>query len=172
VPERRARGRAPELARLTADDPVDETAWVLCVGALNRAGRHADALAAVARARRALAEIGLDPGPELAAAQADVLAGPATARRTSPPVSPAETRDPVRYTPDGATAYAEQSGAQRVVTPRRCSPSIPVVPAVPAGPGDVVVGVAGCEDLAAGLAAQSAVGCLRSGCGARPLPDG
>lgn len=100
-----------ELARLTVDDPLDEPVWVLYVNGLHRVGLQADALTAVASARRALAEIGLDPGPELEAAQANVLAGPAAARPSFPP-SPTGTRETVRYTQDGATAYADLSAGR------------------------------------------------------------
>ena len=108
-----------ELARLTADDPLDEPAWVLFVTASHRVGLQADALAAVSRARTALADVGLDLGPELRAVQASVLAGPAAAGATvatpsAPrPADPLPAPLPVRYTADGSTAYLELS-ADRV----------------------------------------------------------
>ncbi len=100
-----------ELARLTTDDPLDEPAWVLYVTGLHRAGLQAAALTAVARARNALAEVGLDPGPELEAAQASVLAGSAAPRPVSPPDDSTTVVGPVRYTVDGSTAYSELSGS-------------------------------------------------------------
>ncbi|MFW0792979.1 BTAD domain-containing putative transcriptional regulator [Gordonia sp. CPCC 205515] len=88
-----------ELAGLTAADPADESAWVDYVVALHRSGRHAEALETVARARHALGEVGLDPGPALRAAQARVLE----------PESVAPTAhiddSPPQYTPDGRTAF-------------------------------------------------------------------
>ncbi len=56
--------------------PHRERLWALLVRALLAADRRADALRAFQRSRRALAEIGLDPGPALSAAEAEVLAAP------------------------------------------------------------------------------------------------
>ena len=64
-----------ELAALVEDHPLRERLRVLLVKALYAVGRQADALAAYARARRYLAdEVGLEPGPELRAVEAAVLA--------------------------------------------------------------------------------------------------
>jgi pimeloyl-ACP methyl ester carboxylesterase/DNA-binding SARP family transcriptional activator len=87
-----------ELARATAADPLDEPGWVTYVTALHRSQRQAEALDAVRRARAALGEVGLDPGPALVAAQASVL-------RVEPAPPPAAVVPVPRYTPDGATAY-------------------------------------------------------------------
>jgi len=63
-----------ELEVLANDDPTQERTWCLLVSALASSGRHADALNALARARRALAlELGIGPGPELLALEHDVL---------------------------------------------------------------------------------------------------
>jgi len=73
-----ATGRAAEaiehLERLVARTPTDEHRWALLVNALGAAGRGADALDAYQRAFRALREVGVDPGPELRAAEREVLA--------------------------------------------------------------------------------------------------
>jgi predicted ATPase/DNA-binding SARP family transcriptional activator len=64
-----------ELAALVEDHPLRERLRVLLVKALYAVGRQADALAAYAQARRYLAdEVGLEPGPELRAVEAAVLA--------------------------------------------------------------------------------------------------
>ncbi|MFI7320599.1 BTAD domain-containing putative transcriptional regulator [Streptomyces venezuelae] len=76
-----ALGRAPEvvpeLRELTSAQPYDEALRALLIRALRDAGRGADALAAYEETRRALADgLGTDPGPELRALHAELLAGP------------------------------------------------------------------------------------------------
>ncbi|MFD6432870.1 BTAD domain-containing putative transcriptional regulator [Streptomyces venezuelae] len=76
-----ALGRAPdvvpELRELTSSQPYDEALRALLIRALRDTGRGADALAAYEEARRALADgLGTDPGPELRALHAELLAGP------------------------------------------------------------------------------------------------
>ncbi|WP_033217148.1 BTAD domain-containing putative transcriptional regulator [Kitasatospora phosalacinea] len=76
----RAAGRAAELAaELGAhvdEHPWREPAWALLARALHLAGRQADALAALRRARTLLGErLGLDPGAELQRLEADILTG-------------------------------------------------------------------------------------------------
>ena len=66
----------PELMALARQHPLRDRLAALLVTALHRTGRQVDALAAYERARGALAdELGLDPGPELAAAHLAVLRG-------------------------------------------------------------------------------------------------
>jgi DNA-binding SARP family transcriptional activator len=55
-----------ELSRLVAAHPLREGSWSLLMQALDRAGRHAEALSAYDRARRAISdELGVDPGEQL-----------------------------------------------------------------------------------------------------------
>jgi DNA-binding SARP family transcriptional activator len=55
-----------ELSRLTAAHPLREGLWGLLMQALDGAGRHAEALAAYARARDVtVEELGVDPGEQL-----------------------------------------------------------------------------------------------------------
>ncbi len=64
-----------ELEALVADDPMREERWRLLVLALYRSQRQADALSALRRARKTLAEeLGVDPGPGLRSLEAEVLA--------------------------------------------------------------------------------------------------
>ena len=66
---------AGELAGLVSEFPLRERLAALLVTALYRCGRRGEALAAFEAARQVLAgELGLDPGPELAGLQAQVLA--------------------------------------------------------------------------------------------------
>ncbi|MEW2412123.1 BTAD domain-containing putative transcriptional regulator [Streptomyces sp. NPDC046866] len=85
-------GLLPEIEALIAQHPYDEPLRAQQVRALRAAGRPADALAAYERTRRTLAEaLGTDPGPELTALHAQLLAPqPPTAPPAPPrPPSPA-----------------------------------------------------------------------------------
>ncbi|MDH6538219.1 BTAD domain-containing putative transcriptional regulator [Streptomyces sp. SPB4] len=67
-------GAVSEAALLTGEEPLREEAWRLHALALWAAGRQADALATLRRARAVLAEeAGLDPGPALVALERAVL---------------------------------------------------------------------------------------------------
>ena len=75
---RLARGLAaeaiPDLDAHVAEHPWREDAWGLLALALYRAGRQADALAVLRRARTMLVEeLGLDPGPALQRMETDIL---------------------------------------------------------------------------------------------------
>ena len=76
---------AGELAGLVEQFPLRERLAVLLITALYRCGRRGEALAAYDATRRVLADqLGLDPGPELAGLQAQVLADdPALAAPTA-----------------------------------------------------------------------------------------
>jgi hypothetical protein len=64
----------PLAERLTREHPLHEAAWRLLALALWGAGRQADALAALRRAKATIAEeLGLDPGPELTALEQAIL---------------------------------------------------------------------------------------------------
>ncbi|MER7517065.1 BTAD domain-containing putative transcriptional regulator [Streptomyces sp. NPDC126499] len=68
-------GLVPELTELTGAHPYDETFHAQLIRALRAEGRPADALAAYDSARRTLADgLGADPGPELTALHAELLA--------------------------------------------------------------------------------------------------
>ena len=67
---------ATELISLIADHPLREDLYALRMRALYRAGRAAEALALYAAARETMvAELGMDPGPELRELQARILSG-------------------------------------------------------------------------------------------------
>ncbi|WP_381562066.1 BTAD domain-containing putative transcriptional regulator [Streptomyces eurythermus] len=68
-----------ELGAHVTEHPWREPAWGLLARALHRAGRQADALATLRRARTMLVEqLGLDPGADLRRLEADILQGAVT----------------------------------------------------------------------------------------------
>ncbi|CAL9660872.1 AfsR/SARP family transcriptional regulator [Streptomyces sp. enrichment culture] len=68
-----------ELGAHVTAHPWREPAWGLLARALHRAGRQADALATLRRARTMLVEqLGLDPGADLQRLEADILQGATT----------------------------------------------------------------------------------------------
>ncbi|WP_405013630.1 AfsR/SARP family transcriptional regulator [Kitasatospora sp. NBC_01539] len=112
----RAADLTAELAELCAGEPLDEPLHALLLRALQAEGRTAEALQRYDRLRRALADrLGTDPGPELRALHAGLLAAgdaPApAAARPGPAADPApeavpapravEARPPTRPAPVG-----------------------------------------------------------------------
>ncbi|MDX6744412.1 AfsR/SARP family transcriptional regulator [Actinocorallia sp. A-T 12471] len=84
-----ARGAAaelvPELTRLCAGHPLRERFHAQLMVALARSGRRPEALEVYGRARRVLvAELGVEPGPELSRTHLNVLTGPGAAETTLP----------------------------------------------------------------------------------------
>ncbi|KDN18939.1 AfsR/SARP family transcriptional regulator [Amycolatopsis rifamycinica] len=77
-----------ELGAHVAEHPWREPAWGLLARALHRAGRQADALATLRRARAMLVDqLGLDPGADLQRVETEILTGtawPAPAARFGP----------------------------------------------------------------------------------------
>ncbi|WAE76405.1 BTAD domain-containing putative transcriptional regulator [Streptomonospora nanhaiensis] len=79
----RAEQAAADLHPHAAAHPLRENAWNLLALALYRCGRQGEALHALRRARRTLAdELGVDPGPDLRRLEADILSH---APRLTPP---------------------------------------------------------------------------------------
>ena len=67
-------GLVPELTTLVDREPLRERLRALLIVALYRSGRQADALRVYGEGRRVLAEeLGIDPGPELAALETAIL---------------------------------------------------------------------------------------------------
>ncbi|MEU8183292.1 BTAD domain-containing putative transcriptional regulator [Micromonospora sp. NPDC049047] len=80
---------AADLPAQLARHPLREAAWRLLATARYRAGRQGDALAALRDAREVLvAELGVDPGPELRQLEADILAQAAHLSHTPAVVGP------------------------------------------------------------------------------------
>lgn len=74
---RRAKHRelVADLERAVERHPHHEALWSKLIVALARSGRPTEALRAAQRARNSLAEVGVEPGAELLAIEADVAAG-------------------------------------------------------------------------------------------------
>ena len=81
-----------QALRLVAEQPTREERWARLARAQYRAGRQADALATLHRARQMLVdELGLDPGPELALLEESILRqDPELAGSTSPVAAAAD----------------------------------------------------------------------------------
>jgi WD40 repeat protein/DNA-binding SARP family transcriptional activator len=63
-----------EAGRLVAEEPYRESRWALLARAQYQAGRQAEALSTLQRARAILTgELGLDPGPDLASLESAIL---------------------------------------------------------------------------------------------------
>ncbi|MBZ6472116.1 AfsR/SARP family transcriptional regulator [Streptomyces griseocarneus] len=83
----------PALAELCDAHPLDEPLQALRLRALRDAGRPAEALAAYAGLAGTLADrLGTDPGPELRALHAELLAGPQGPAGPGPAATPARPR--------------------------------------------------------------------------------
>ncbi|WP_433496031.1 BTAD domain-containing putative transcriptional regulator [Micromonospora sp. CA-248089] len=91
----RAADAVPDLDAHVAAHPWREDGWALLASALYRAGRQADALAVLRRARDLLRDqLGLDPGPRLRRLETDLL------RQAEP-----EPTGPARVWAETAAAY-------------------------------------------------------------------
>ncbi|MER5419807.1 BTAD domain-containing putative transcriptional regulator [Streptosporangium roseum] len=100
-----------ELEQHVRAHPLRENAVRLLALAYYRAGRQADALAAIRKARETLAaELGVDPGPALRALETDILAHAGSLNRQEPaaPGSPAAIRAPERAASGGAGEAGER----------------------------------------------------------------
>jgi DNA-binding SARP family transcriptional activator len=181
-----------ELRTLVAEHPLREGLWLLLLRALDGAGRHAEALAAYGQAREVISsELGVDPGAELQALYAELLA--ADAAPAASPASPAPARSAAEPEP--------RAPGSRIPGPRRSRDRPPAyVPAASAGeaapedpddhavgesPGTIVIGsLAGTSDsddrrevgqdadrapAAQGAAARASASA--PGHGEHPLPD-
>ncbi|MFE5618354.1 ATP-binding protein [Streptomyces sp. NPDC056524] len=104
----------PSLEALAAEHPMDEPLQALRIRALRAAGRTAEALEAYEQVRALLADrLGADPGSELRALHAELLAGEESAGR--PPALPARLTSFVGRGGELESLVAEL-GERRLVT--------------------------------------------------------
>ncbi|GAA3183404.1 ABC transporter substrate-binding protein [Nonomuraea roseoviolacea] len=154
----RHRALIGELRALTAAHPLRERLHAQLMLALYRSGRQAEALDAYQAARRVIvAELGLEPGPELRGLESAILAG-------DPALDHVPGRaDPVRSAPVrsgrasrlrkvaaalvvalAVAVYASRSGARGLTpAPAAATPAGPAGPAGPAVPATPAPGAAG-----------------------------
>ncbi|MFK0201987.1 AfsR/SARP family transcriptional regulator [Streptomyces lavendulae] len=154
-----AEAALPELAELCARQPLDEPLQVLRIRALRAVGRPAQALAAYEAVRRDLsARLGTDPGPQLRALHAELLAPapPGTPAWNQPAPDPVRTPDQVALPPAGAPApaWAPPPGATGAAPLSGSTPPAGWVPHAP-GPGPAApaaeVASAGAPPLSGGI---------------------
>jgi predicted ATPase/DNA-binding SARP family transcriptional activator len=95
-----ASGRSSEavgvLEALVVEEPFRERRWALLLLALYRCRRQADALRAFQRARAALGELGLEPGPELCSLERRIVAHDPSLTIDERPAAAATGRELVR----------------------------------------------------------------------------
>ncbi|MEU4199007.1 BTAD domain-containing putative transcriptional regulator [Streptomyces sp. NPDC026294] len=128
----RAADTLAELASLATAEPLDEPLQALRIRALWAAGRQAEALQAYEEVRTGLAErLGADPGTELRALHAHLLAG-----TMEPPIAPAPAAAPALVTMKPPAAPAP-STTEPPTAPVPFTPAPPTAPAptTPAPPG-------------------------------------
>ncbi|MGW7262170.1 BTAD domain-containing putative transcriptional regulator [Streptomyces sp. NPDC054842] len=112
-------GLVAELGAHAAEHPWREPAWELLARALHHAGRRADALATLRRARAMLAgQLGLDPGPALRSLEAEILTGSPSAADTRTAWPGRSVRLGPRTTVDLARTLA-LAGGEALVHSRR-----------------------------------------------------
>ncbi|WP_454778249.1 BTAD domain-containing putative transcriptional regulator [Georgenia muralis] len=148
---------AAELDALTSAHPLRERLWALRALALARGGRQAEALDVLRQVREVLSdELGLDPGAELRALQAAVLAQdpalawvppPVTDRAAGAPAPPAHTAtSPASQGPGESPTSPSRPGSDRAdLTPLPRLPSWPM-----AGRESELVALTGLLDVADG----------------------
>jgi DNA-binding SARP family transcriptional activator/WD40 repeat protein len=126
----------PELEALVVEHPFRERLWSALVVSLYRAGRQADALDAYQRARTVLGdELGVDPGPELRAVEAKVLAHDPSLLVTSPPrVLTCPWKGLAAYEPGDADFFVGRDGVVSEVIARLVDYSVVIVTG-PSGSG-------------------------------------
>jgi predicted ATPase/DNA-binding SARP family transcriptional activator len=99
------------LEAMTAEEPFRERRWALLMLALYRSGRQVDALRASQRARDALGETGLEPGPELCALERSISVQDASLGVAAEPVPVARRHN----LPIGLTSFVGRSPELREI---------------------------------------------------------
>jgi DNA-binding SARP family transcriptional activator/DNA-binding CsgD family transcriptional regulator len=102
---------AAELEAMVTARPLRERRWGQLIVATYRCGRQADALRAYQRCRAVLAELGLEPGPELRRLEAAVLAQDPSLD-WQPDTAAAAVAAPAPAMPAGAQPAAQQPAGE------------------------------------------------------------
>ncbi|MDV9178414.1 BTAD domain-containing putative transcriptional regulator, partial [Streptomyces sp. W16] len=124
---------ATELISLIADHPLREDLYALRMRALHRAGRAAEALAVYGAARDTMvAELGMDPGPELRELQTRILGGAEPDLVESRPEEQGQGLGP------GSESGAAPDTDQVPITPAEDAPAGVRPQQLPPAPGDFV----------------------------------
>ena len=111
-----------ELAQLVAEHPLREGLWALLALARYRSGQQADALRALADARRTLVdELGVDPGPRLRELEARILAQDPD---LDPPAASAQAPQPAPRAPTGAAPAPAPARAAAAAPPASDRPEL------------------------------------------------
>jgi DNA-binding SARP family transcriptional activator len=130
-----------ELEALLADDPLREERWRLLVLALYRSQRQADALAALRRARRTLADtLGVDPGPRLRTLEREVLSQSPSLDAPPAAVAAIEPRATAMSAPDDRRLAATSTAPPDLVDRERETAALTAaIAAATTGCGGVVL---------------------------------
>ncbi|MFC4118898.1 AfsR/SARP family transcriptional regulator [Nonomuraea zeae] len=127
-----------ELRRLAEESPLRERRWELLMAALARCGRRAEALETYQRARRVLrAELGVEPGARLCAAQRRVLAGDRMEVGWRPAGRPETERRPPAQLPAGVAGFTGRAGQLARLDALLPAANAPAVVATLTGPAGV-----------------------------------
>ncbi len=111
---------------MVSEEPFRERRWALLMLALYRSGRQVDALRALQRLRAKLAEVGLQPGPQVLALERQISAHAeaTTAQMTHPPspATPTATMPTLQTVPGNlplpATSFVGRSVAVKELANR------------------------------------------------------
>ncbi|MEV6521125.1 BTAD domain-containing putative transcriptional regulator [Longispora sp. NPDC051575] len=126
----------PGLRRLTDQYPLREGFWAQRITALYHTGRQSEAIDAYWEIRRLLAdELGVDPGPRLAALYRAMLSAEPVLEPAAPRAAPGPGWVVARHLPSAVPDFAGRVVPRRDLAEYLCGPGVPI--AVLTGPPGV-----------------------------------